>query len=220
MLLIISALANIRLRKGNQYSEQAKSATGDKASKLLEQACTAYESVVETNGVVQKALYHWGLALFDQAQLARGKEKGNLCRRACEKFSAAWVVDPSNPRIANDWGAALMQQARDLKVAADDALYSDAHERFQAAERLQPGLASYNLACIHSLRCEYEECKKRLKTARDLDTLPSMEDVKNDADLGNITPMAWFQEFLQPQSENLEPKDPENVSQASEKAVG
>jgi hypothetical protein len=96
----------------------------------------------------------------------------------------------------NDWGVALMEQAGLVTGEAGEALYEQAREKFLAAETLQPGIASYNLACIHSRRGEYEGCRKRLEFARNHKSLPSLEQLKNDADLANVRQLKWFNKFI------------------------
>ena len=96
----------------------------------------------------------------------------------------------------NDWGAALLEQAHGKAPEQGDALYAEAREKFLAAEALQPGIASYNLACIHSVRGEYEACQRQLESARDHKTLPSLDHIRRDPDLDNIRGLEWFQKFV------------------------
>lgn len=206
MSLVNEVLAGSRLKKGNKSAESAKAASGEKADQLFDKACKSYSAIVENSAAMHKALYHWGTALYDHGLLKTGEAATDLYRSACEKFSAAWVVDPSNPRIANDWGVAYMQLARVLGVSASDELYNQAQEKFQLAENLQAGLAAYNLACLCCLRGEYEACQEHLEKALACGRLPDMDEVKEDPDLGNVQPMAWFQEFVMGKSEPAEEK--------------
>jgi hypothetical protein len=96
----------------------------------------------------------------------------------------------------NDWGAALKGQAGLAAGDTSAALYKQAQEKFSAAEALVPGIASYNLACIHSLRGEYEECRKHLESARDHKSLPPFSYIKNDADLGKVRQLEWFKDLI------------------------
>ena len=96
----------------------------------------------------------------------------------------------------NDWGAALMGQAGLVTGDASAALYRQAQEKFLAAEAIRPGIACYSLACIHSLRGEYEECRKRLESARDHESLPPFSYIKNDADLNKVRELEWFKQLI------------------------
>jgi putative membrane protein (TIGR04086 family) len=147
-------------------------------------------------GSEEEALYHSGITFFEQAQTASNEEAQALYQAACEAFRAASAINSNNPRIMNDWGVALMEQAGLVTGEAGEALYEQAREKFLAAEALQPGIASYNLACIHSRRGEYEECRKRLESARNHKSLPSLEHLKNDADLANVRQLKWFNKFI------------------------
>ncbi len=147
-------------------------------------------------GSEEEALYHSGVTFFEQAQTASNEEAQALYQAACEAFRAASAINSNNPRIMNDWGVALMEQAGLVTGEAGEALYEQAREKFLAAEALQPGIASYNLACIHSRRGEYEGCRKRLESARNHKSLPSLEHLKNDADLANVRQLKWFNKFI------------------------
>ena len=144
----------------------------------------------------EEAFYHSGVTLLEQAQATSNEEAQALYQAACEAFRAASAINSNNPRIMNDWGVALMEQAGLMTGEAAEALYEQAREKFLAAEALQPGIASYNLACIHSRRGEYEECRKRLGAARNHKSLPSLEHLKNDADLANVRQLKWFNKFI------------------------
>ena len=143
-----------------------------------------------------EALYRAGLRLYDQAQAKTGGEAEALYQAACEKYSAALALKPDSPKVLNDWGAALLEQAHGKIPEQREKLYAQAQEKFLAAEALQPGIASCNLACIHSVRGEYEECQRRLESARDHRTLPSMDHIKRDPDLGNVRGFEWFQKLM------------------------
>jgi putative membrane protein (TIGR04086 family) len=147
-------------------------------------------------GSEEEALYHSGVTFLEQAQTTSNEEAQALYQAACEAFRTASAINSNNPRILNDWGVALMEQAGLVTGEAGEALYEQAREKFLAAEALQPGIASYNLACIHSRRGEYEECRKRLGSARNHKSLPSLEHLKNDADLANVRQLKWFNKFI------------------------
>ena len=141
-------------------------------------------------------MHYWGLALYDQAQIKRGTEAQELYQAACEKYSATMALAPNKPDVINDWGAALMGQAGLVTGDASAALYRQAQEKFLAAEAIRPGIACYSLACIHSLRGEYEECRKYLESARDHKSLPPFSYIKNDTDLNKVRELEWFKQLI------------------------
>ena len=197
MGLINHFLADSRLKKGINTAKQAKASSGEAADTLFSSTYQSYASVLENNAAVKKGFYWWGLALYDQAATKTGPEAEKLYREAGEKYSAAMIVDSGNSHIANDWGAALMAQAREIGATPADTLYDQAQQKFQLAGNLRTGLGSFNLACIHSLRGEYDDCKKQLEIARDTQTLPSLFEVRDDTDLANVKELDWFKELVE-----------------------
>jgi hypothetical protein len=176
--------------------EQSTPSPGPKQIKEEKEAEEEGEPTGSREGSEEEALYHSGVTFFEQAQTASNEEAQALYQAACEAFRVASAINSNNPRIMNDWGVALMEQAGLVTGEAGEALYEQAREKFLAAEALQPGIASYNLACIHSRRGEYEECRKRLGSARNHKSLPSLEHLKNDADLANVRQLKWFNKFI------------------------
>jgi len=195
--LINHFLADSRLQKGIKTAKQAKASSGTTADELFSSTYQNYSKVVENNAALKKGFYWWGLALYDQASTKTGPEAERLYREASEKYSAAMIVDPGNSHIANDWGAALMDQARTINATPDDTLYDQAQQKFQFAGSLRTGLGAYNLACIHSLRNQFDDCKHQLEIARDSGTLPSLNEVRDDIDLANVKMLDWFNEAIE-----------------------
>jgi hypothetical protein len=181
---------------GERRDDQAIPSPGPKQIKEEKEAEEEGEPTGSREGSEEEALYHSGVTFFEQAQTTSNEEAQALYQAACEAFRAASAINSNNPRIMNDWGVALMEQAALVTGEAGEALYEQAREKFLAAEALQPGIASYNLACIHSRRGEYEGCRKRLESARNHKSLPSLEHLKNDADLANVRQLKWFNKFI------------------------
>ena len=181
---------------GERRDDQVIPSPGPKQIKEEKEAEEEGEPTGSREGSEEEALYHSGVTFFEQAQTTSNEEAQALYQAACEAFRAASAINSNNPRIMNDWGVALMEQAVLVTGEAGEALYEQAREKFLAAEALQPGIASYNLACIHSRRGEYEGCRKRLESARNHKSLPSLEHLKNDADLANVRQLKWFNKFI------------------------
>jgi hypothetical protein len=200
-LLLLKFLATVFLCGfGGMVSEprddQATPSPSPKQIKEEKEAEEEGEPTGSREGSEEEALYHSGVTFFEQAQTTSDEEAQAFYQAACEAFRAASAINSNNPRIMNDWGVALMEQAVLVTGEAGEALYEQAREKFLAAEALQPGIASYNLACIHSRRGEYERCRKRLESARNHKSLPSLEQLKNDADLANVRQLKWFNKFI------------------------
>ena len=90
-----------------------------------------------------------------------------------------------------------MELARARAVDAQDELYSLAQEKFMLAESIQKGCASYNLACLYSVRNDKQQCQEALEKARDNGNLPDEQDIVNDSDLGNVQGEEWFAAFIE-----------------------
>jgi hypothetical protein len=182
---------------GERRDEQPTPSPGPKRIEEEKEAAEEEKPPGSKEESEEEAFYHSGATLLEQAQKTASNEEAQaLYQAACEAFRAASAINSNNPKLMNDWGVALMKQAGLMTGEAGEALHEQAREKFLAAEALQPGIASYNLACIHSRRGEYEECRKRLESARNHKSLPSVEHLKNDADLAPIRQLKWFNKFI------------------------
>lgn len=195
---IMQLLAHAELSRAKREVAKAKKAPAREADGLFNDAYKKFAVAMEfdvNNAVIP---HQWGLALLDHARVKEGAEASKLFKSACEQLQTALKLDPANAEILNDWGATLMEQAgqkRSSKVAAP--LYKKAKDKFAEAEKYQPGLAAYNLACLHSLQGEREECAKYLEQARESGRLPSVKYLNTDEDLKRFRQEPWFQAFLQ-----------------------
>lgn len=188
--------ARFHMNRGIKATEKARKAEGEAADRFFEQAYKSFALSMAGNVALPEALHHWGLALFYQAEMKSGKEAKTLLKNACEKYSAAQAIEPNNPNTATDWGVALMAEARRQNAEPSDDLYEQAKAKFLAAEEHWSGIASYNLACLHAIRGEEQECKNYLTSAQELDSLPPLDVVKEDADLSSMNQKAWFQTLV------------------------
>lgn len=143
-----------------------------------------------------KALAAWGDALVGQAGAKRGQEALNLYRAAAEKYQAALASEPDDHEVLNNLGLALLALARSGAPAEGQKLYEQAEQTLLAAEQRVPGFASYNLACLYSLRGEPEKCRQRLELSRNRGFLPSAAYVKGDPDLDSVRNLGWFKALV------------------------
>lgn len=205
-------IAKSNLKRAIKQTADARRTNGGKADELFQNAYKSYSAVIGGDPHIADALYNWGSALFYQALTKSGEEAQKLFRSAGEKFSACLVINPGVTSAAIDWGVALMEQARASGFAPSHCLYDEAREKFLLAEEMLNGSASYNLACVHSLRNEHEECLKFLNAAKEHGNLPTPGQIVNDADLAGIRNTLWFQAFL----ESLESPQPKIQSETAE----
>jgi hypothetical protein len=176
---------------------RARKREGEAAEQLFQEAFRGFQEVVGSDSVIADALYHWGFALFHQAQTRTGEEADRIYRDAGLKFAFCMTMNPQHLGAAIDWGAALMEQARVGDGEAREQLYALAREKFLAANAIQAGTASYNLACIHAIRGEDEDCRTALEDAREHGSLPGMGAMLNDADLASVQHRQWFNDFME-----------------------
>ncbi len=218
--------AKYHMKRGIKAMEKAKQAEGADADRLFQDACKSFASSMAGNIALPEALYNWGLALFYEGQTKSGKAARSLYKSACEKFSTAQTINPEDPNTATDWGVALMALAREQKAGPDDDLYQQAETKFSAAEEKWPGIAAYNLACLHSLRGAEEACREFLEAARKYDELLDAEAIETDPDLANVSRTEWFQAFvaelteLPPAASKEEPAEEEEEQEESPSGGG
>ena len=189
-------LGNSSLKNAIAQTKKARKSEGEEAEKLLQAACNSYAAISGKSSLMQEASYNWGLTLMYLAQTKTGDDAAKLYQQAGEKFSAAVTIKPQYIDALIDWGVALMGEAQASGVDPDHSLYKQAEEKFLRADTLQNGAGAYNLACIQSLRGDYDACQKYLKIARINWKLPEPEEMLNDPDIANAREQDWFQEFL------------------------
>ena len=122
-------------------------------------------------------LTNWGNALDNSERHAE----------AIEKYALADAVRPDHPDTLNNWSIALMKSG----------LYDGALEVLDRLDAVDPARAAYNLACVHALKGQDEECRAALTRAEDLDALPSREHMEADSDLDAVRDTDWFRDILE-----------------------
>ena len=212
---LFSSIANkSKLNAAIDQTAEARKSEGDQADQLYKKAYLSYEQILGTHAIFADTLYNWGFALFNHAQTKSGNEADKLYQEATEKFLFCMVINPSNLKAAIDWGVTLMEQARARGADPQDVLYDLAIEKLQLAESITPGSTTYNLACIQSLRGEFDAAKESLEAARDFGSLPDKEDILKDPDLATARRKKWFKPFM----ESLDFKETRAIKKAEEKA--
>ncbi|MEN8259826.1 MAG: hypothetical protein ABFS02_04435 [Pseudomonadota bacterium] len=196
-------LADVELSRAKKRVLKAKKKPIHDADRAFNDAYQKFSAAANFDPANAAVMHQWGLALLDHARIKGGSEANKFFKSACERFQAALKLNPESAIILNDWGATLMEQARQKSPKAASPLYRKAKEKFNEVERLEPGLSAYNLACLHSLQGEQQECKKRLEQARDSGRLPSNKFLNSDEDLKPCRDEPWFKTFI----ESLTPKE-------------
>jgi tetratricopeptide (TPR) repeat protein len=197
MSLLASLTKKSKLNAIIKQTAQARKSEGSTADGLYKAAYQGYAEVLHDDPLRAEALYNWGFALLHQAKTKTGDEAVKIYQDAIDKFAFCMLINPDYLGAAINGGVAYMDLARLKKVKPDDNLYELAEKQFEKANSIQAGTASYNLACIYSLRGNENACLKALENARDKVTLPEAGEIFNDPDLARIKEQEWFKEFME-----------------------
>jgi hypothetical protein len=214
MSILNSLTKRSRLNSAIKQTKEARKSEGNKADYLFKKVYEDYADIVHDDPLRAEALYFWGHALLHQAKTKTGEEAMKLYRDAILKFAFCLTLEPNYLAAAIDGGVCYMDMARLDGAAKDSELYAKAVQEFERANSIQAGAASYNLACIHALRGENEDCLKALENARDKGSLPDTQDILNDPDMAGVLDQAWFIELLESRN-----KKQEAAANASEEAA-
>lgn len=214
MSILNSLTKRSRLNSAIKQTKEARKSEGNKADYLFKKVYEDYADIVHDDPLRAEALYFWGHALLHQAKTKTGEEAIKLYRDAILKFAFCLTLEPNYLAAAIDGGVCYMEMARLDGAAKDSELYAKAVQEFERANSIQAGAASYNLACIHALRGENEDCLKALENARDKGSLPDTQDILNDPDMAGVLDQAWFIELLESRN-----KKQEAAANASEEAA-
>ncbi|MBL1264673.1 TPR end-of-group domain-containing protein [Candidatus Methylomicrobium oryzae] len=204
MSILNSLTKRSRLNSAIKQTKEARKSEGNKADYLFKKVYEDYADIVQDDPLRAEALYFWGHALLHQAKTKIGEEALNLYRDAILKFAFCLTLEPNYLAAAIDGGVCYMDMARLESAAKNSELYAKAQQEFERANSIQAGAASYNLACIHALRGENEDCLKALENARDKGSLPDIQDILNDPDMAGVQDQAWFIELLEAQNKKQE----------------
>lgn len=213
MSILDSLTKRSRLNTAIKQTKQARKSEGDKAHALFKKVYQDYADIVHDDPLRAEALYFWGHALMYQAKTKSGEEALDLYRDAIQKFAFCLTLEPNYLAAAIDGGVCYMDMGRLEGASKNSEFYFKAQQQFERANSIQAGAASYNLACIHALRGDFDDCLKALETSRDKGSLPETQDIVNDPDMASVQNKAWFVELLEARS-----KPAETEQQAAESA--
>ena len=215
MSILNSLTKRSRLNSAIKQTKEARKSEGNKADYLFKKVYEDYADIVHDDPLRAEALYFWGHALLHQAKTKTGNEAANLYRDAILKFAFCLTLDPNYLAAAIDGGVCYMDMARLESVSNNSELYAKAQQEFERANSIQAGAASYNLACIHSLRGDTDACLKALEHSLANGSLPDTQDIVNDPDMASVQNKAWFIEFLESRNkpDKAESEAPETTAE-------
>lgn len=167
------------------------------AERCYREAYEKFAKACSIGGASNDSFYHWGLTLYQQSRKLEAEAARIALNQACEKFSQASLIQKKHPNVHNDWGVCLLALANlSEDPKKQQHLLDQAHAKCLDAEAIRPGFASYNLACIASLRGEIDACRRHLEIAKQNLKIPSAGHLENDSDFKNVRKTAWFKEIV------------------------
>ena len=150
----------------------------------------------------------WGLVLTAEACAVAHTdliEARRLWTAAAECYTQALAIKPDMHEAANNWCGMLTTQYHFLKPSSPveaAPLLDQAEKLALRAESIRPGSATYNLACIHSLKDDLPTALEDLRTAHTAGSLPSTAHLRADPDLAPLRTdpafQAWWREVFGP----------------------
>ena len=169
------------------------------ARRLWAAAAERYAQALAIKPDKHEASYNWGLALDAEAQAVTPTdlaEARRLWAAAAEHYAQALAIKPDKHEAANNWCAMLSTQYHLLKPSAPDEaapLLDQAEQLALRAESIRPGAATYNLACIRSLKGDLPAALEALRTTHTAGTLPDATHLRADPDLAPLRTDPAFQ---------------------------
>lgn len=150
--------------RGAALTKLAEATSGSERDMFLRDACTHFREACRFKEDFSGALSNWGAALCDLADTAPAEEREPLLHEACKRSMEALHITPDSPIALGIWAASLLRLAPLLPAEAP-ALLAQARAHLLEADRLSPGSANYNLACVHARLGELDEADARLSAA-------------------------------------------------------
>lgn len=168
----------------NQATEQQRRAV-----------CDAWEKVIRLEPENSAAWSNWGNALASWARTLQGEAATEKFALASEKYAEATKHKPDDHEAWNNWGTAQIHWAHTLQGGARRAKLLEARTYCETAEKLQPGLGAYNLACIAALLGEPDTARQWLLKSQEFKKLPDLKHLSTDHDLDSLRELDWFKEL-------------------------
>lgn len=196
---------------GNALAAEAEStAPSDlpRALELWDAAIERYIQALQIKPDKQNTASNWGNALAAEARAIAPTdlaEARRLWATAAQRYAQALAIKPDMHEAANNWCGTLTSQYHFLRsTAPEDAkqLLDQAEQLALRAESIRPGAATYNLACVRSLKGDLPAALEALRTAHTAGTLPSADHLRADPDLAPLRDapafQAWWHELFGP----------------------
>lgn len=204
-----------KLNLGPQNSERALK----EIEALYESAQNKYAMAYQLNPLHPSTLFNWANLNYNVARLKMNSES-ELAEQmlvGSETLYKQCYSYKQDPDVLINWGCLLLRlsklklnQEEDERNSSESGmevegakpqprlLLQQAKEKFLEAERLNPGIGTYNIACVCALLKQEEECKQWL--TRFATSSSRLECLLEDEDLSVFRKRDWFLRLVHQQS--------------------
>lgn len=164
---------------------------GDEANLRLQQAFEKIKESLKINPDNPSSVGNLGVTLYDMGRLG-GTDSELRFQESYECSKKASEMQRSNANHLNNAGSSLLAIAQFKKDPERELLLKKAKEMLLDAEKLEQGAAAYNLACIHAVQGDEENCKQWLLFAATKGKLHERNYALADRDLESVRDKDWF----------------------------
>lgn len=162
-----------------------------------EKSIIILHKVLEMDPDYLQARYNLAVAYAHLGEFVSDVE---ILQHGCDQFRELLAADGEEETAWNEWGLALINLALLLCEEAQhdlgDTYFLEAEEKLRCAASLGYNVAFYNLACLYSLRGDYQAALAHLERAEHSAALPPLEDVMQDAWLDGLRQTEQFHRLL------------------------
>jgi tetratricopeptide (TPR) repeat protein len=162
-----------------------------------ERSIALLQKVLEIDPDYLQARYNLAVAYSHLGEVTADIEP---LKNACEHFHTLLAQDAEDEMAWNEWGLALINLGLLLCEEAQPGLgsqyFCEAESKLQQAAYLGYNVSFYNLACLCSLRGDYQAAIAYLERAENNAGMPPIEDVMQDIWLDGLRETEQFRVLL------------------------
>ena len=186
------------LNSARALVSQACTRGGEEAHRLCEEAIRRCEGAIQLDSIRHQAHVIWANARTIQSRTTDDPVLQRVrFAEAHRKYRQAVHAKPDYAGTHRDWSTAYLNQSGCVATSEARKLLNNAERVARKAEKLKPGCAAYNIACVAALLGDYDNCREWLDTAHNHDSLPRHRgDIESDDDLKAVRDMEWFHALL------------------------
>jgi hypothetical protein len=141
-------------------------------------------------------LFDWGTALASIGRERHGADADRLFADAYAHFAIAADEANASTLAHNNWSAFLLVQARKESGAEKERLLTESWTHARIAEKREPTISAYNLACVAAERGDWKTMSKWLRISARGPRLPAPDHTGKVTSFDPVRGEPWFQELL------------------------